>query len=1168
MNQKSNKNLVHILVTMLCIAVAACFVPQAGEQAYAADADSAAMAFGSNVLKTEVNKDNMQKLWFAGDDWYVIGYDGEGNSVAAKNGAITLLHQGIGEHTIYNEKNKWSGYPYCAYSESILQKHIESWLYGGERAKLSEKEQEAILPRTLEGGGGCYGDDGYDTNKIHGDTVDNALLWPLSVAEAEEVPEAARAVLDGSGSPIPWWLRTPGDWGEETALVRDAWTTKAFVDQHGTSVNNKIGVRPAFDLDPSKVLFTSCKDGGKSSGSTGADALKEVGTVSGNEWKVTLHDSSRDTFSVSDCKLSGDQLTFSYAGAKTGNKEYISAIITDKPIDDPEANIKYYGRIAGADSASGTLTVNLGNKLDGYGVLYAFNEQYNGDATSVDNAKTDLAGKPVMVAKSGSVTVKESQNGTVKIQGSSDPAHGKALEGSSVRLSVQPEQGYELKLLYYTRHEGSIKKYPISERDGSFYIFTMPEGDVQVYAEFSPVKVSSLRFKSITDSINEGSTYQVTVSINPANAFNRTVEYSSSDESVLSISNNGLITGIKEGKAVVTVKTTDGSDLSRTRTVTVKHNHALSKTDAKTATCTAGGNIEYWTCSVCGKLFRDAEGKTEVSAADTTISALGHEAGEAVKENEVQATCTKAGGYDLVVSCTRCKEVISKNHVTIAAQGHKWSEWEEIPPTEFENGERTRNCSVCGDKETEVIPAIGHNHAMQYFAGVPATCSETGKIAYWKCTKCGNFYEDEAATKKLTSDQLVIPATEEHTAGKVERTDETAATCTQPGGYTEITYCSVCKKEIGRETKTTEALGHDWDDGKVTAEATCTEAGIGTYTCRNDSSHTKTEVIPASGHEWGSWQEKNSSVHQRTCGKCGETEENGHVWGISTADRDKNTLVYTCSECGATRNVANIEELIDSAYAWIDSNYDSYKRTSRLRVVDSIMNAEEAVESEDKEQIYKAANEIVRAMLEAVRKDLTSTSLADTAKAYTGKKVVMSGAVVKNETTGETVTLPADAITYEFYDSDKVMLKNAPAAPGTYYAVAVYDDSVADEYDQMGSESDYAKLTITGSNTLTAKGKTVKLKAKKSGKTKKLAKTKSISAAKAYKIKNPQGSLRFAKVNKTGGKKIKVDAATGKITAKKGLKKGKYKVRVKVTASGNEHYKPGSKTVTVTIRVK
>lgn len=52
--------------------------------------------------------------------------------------------------------------------------------------------------------------------------------------------------------------------------------------------------------------------------------------------------------------------------------------------------------------------------------------------------------------------------------------------------------------------------------------------------------------------------------------------------------------------------------------------HTLVKVEAKAATCAAAGNSEYWTCSTCGKAFKDADGKTEVKLSDVTIAAKSH----------------------------------------------------------------------------------------------------------------------------------------------------------------------------------------------------------------------------------------------------------------------------------------------------------------------------------------------------------------------------------------------------------------------------------------------------------------------------------------------------------------------------------------------------------------
>ena len=99
-------------------------------------------------------------------------------------------------------------------------------------------------------------------------------------------------------------------------------------------------------------------------------------------------------------------------------------------------------------------------------------------------------------------------------------------------------------------------------------------------------------------------------------------------------------------------------------------------------------------------------------------------------------------------------------------------------------------------------------------------------------------------------------------------------------------------------------------------------------------------------------------------------------------------------------------------------------------------------------------------------------------------------------------------------------------------------------------------------NPLTAKGKTVNVSAKTLKKKKKVT----VKRSKAIAVSNVTGELVFKKLK--GNKKIVV-AKNGKITVKKGLKKGKkYKVRVKVLDSGNRNYKSGVKTVTVVIKVK
>ena len=91
--------------------------------------------------------------------------------------------------------------------------------------------------------------------------------------------------------------------------------------------------------------------------------------------------------------------------------------------------------------------------------------------------------------------------------------------------------------------------------------------------------------------------------------------------------------------------------------------------------------------------------------------------------------------------------------------------------------------------------------------------------------------------------------------------------------------------------------------------------------------------------------------------------------------------------------------------------------------------------------------------------------------------------------------------------------------------------------------------------TVTVKGGSVKLAR---------VKKKTVTAAE-IKVKKSYGRLTFSKVS--GSKKLTVNSK-GKITLKRGARKGKYKIKVRITAAGNTKYKAAVKNVTAVIRVK
>ncbi len=71
-------------------------------------------------------------------------------------------------------------------------------------------------------------------------------------------------------------------------------------------------------------------------------------------------------------------------------------------------------------------------------------------------------------------------------------------------------------------------------------------------------------------------------------------------------------------------------------------------------------------------------------------------------------------------------------------------------------------------------------------------------------------------------------------------------------------------------------------------------------------------------------------------------------------------------------------------------------------------------------------------------------------------------------------------------------------------------------------------------------------------------------------VKNAQGKVTYKLVSGSAKSKkaLRINKTTGKVTVKKGTKKGTYKLRVSVTAAGTVKYKPGTKTLTVTVKVR
>ena len=263
-----------------------------------------------------------------------------------------------------------------------------------------------------------------------------------------------------------------------------------------------------------------------------------------------------------------------------------------------------------------------------------------------------------------------------------------------------------------------------------------------------------------------------------------------------------------------------------------------------------------------------------------TKPALGHTWNEGKITKE--ATCTETGVK--TYTCSRCGG--TKTEEIPKLSEHTWGEWTITnQPTCKTYGVKQRRCKVCNELDIETIAKTDHKWILE--STTPATCG-IGEIQHYKCSVCGktkdvtldnplsHAWDSGKVTKEPTCTETGIKTftctncgtTREETINATghlhkETKNQKAATCTEDG-YTGDIYCSDCGTKLESGTVINK-LGHTWDNGVITKEATETEEGIKTYTCKT-CGETKTESIPVTSHHW----DQGTITKKATCTENGE----------------------------------------------------------------------------------------------------------------------------------------------------------------------------------------------------------------------------------------------------------------------------------------------------------
>ena len=367
---------------------------------------------------------------------------------------------------------------------------------------------------------------------------------------------------------------------------------------------------------------------------------------------------------------------------------------------------------------------------------------------------------------------------------------------------------------------------------------------------------------STLDKFEEGKTYSVQIMIWTNDGYE--FQYKSGSVNVVATVN---------GKnAEVSSRNNEEVTLYYTFPKIAEHKHSPMKVDEVNATCKEAGKKAYYFCPECGKNFEDAKCTKEIADINSwgKIEKLEHTGGKATCEN--RAICKNCGEYygelaehsfgsawdykDASGHAHKCKvcgindTIISHSGGTAKCGGlakcaeckaeygevmqHQWS---ETPNYTDKNG-HAHKCTICGEHDTVVKhapgaeatetsaqlctvcgymikPKLSHEHSLAKMDEVDATCTTSGKKAYYYCESCNAIFSDSKGNNEIVDDSEIIIEATGHKESKWKSDEDTHwKECTVKGcgeivvgkeahDFSKSGKCTVCsyRQESGDDSE-------------------------------------------------------------------------------------------------------------------------------------------------------------------------------------------------------------------------------------------------------------------------------------------------------------------------------------------------------------------------------
>ena len=177
-----------------------------------------------------------------------------------------------------------------------------------------------------------------------------------------------------------------------------------------------------------------------------------------------------------------------------------------------------------------------------------------------------------------------------------------------------------------------------------------------------PVEVEGITLNKTESELTVGDKLQLSATVRPTNATNKSVSWSSTNESVAVVSESGLVTAVGSGTCQVKATANDGSGKSASCLITVEKNNKLTVTDM--TQCSGGRGVLNVLLTdeetIMGFQF-DLQLPTGVTVAEKDGKLLAELTGNAVNTHSISSSKVSNGLYRFVVTPQSSRAISQAN---------------------------------------------------------------------------------------------------------------------------------------------------------------------------------------------------------------------------------------------------------------------------------------------------------------------------------------------------------------------------------------------------------------------------------------------------------------------------------------------------------------------------